>query len=93
MQEAVTNSFEVQPYLGWYFASNDVTRTMRLTENGQGRDPFEYGLERVGNQDVWAVVIVNANATSGVWNALTAGQEWTRKLLHDQSVKQDITNP
>jgi len=36
----------------------------------------------VDNQDVWGVMIVNANATSGVWAAITSGAEWTREPIH-----------
>ena len=80
IQSAALNSYSTDPHLGWYVANNDVVRTMRLTSDGQGRDPLSYAMERVQNQDVWAVVVVNANATSGVWNALTSGTQWTRGL-------------
>lgn len=80
IQSAALNSYSTDPHLGWYVANNDVVRTMRLTSDGQGRDPLSYAMERVQNQDVWAVVVVNANATSGVWNALTSGTQWTREL-------------
>jgi len=36
-------------------------------------------MAKVDNQDVWGVMIINANATSGVWNAITSGAQWTRE--------------
>jgi hypothetical protein len=67
------------PTLGYYVADDSVTQKFQLVQGGQGIDAFEYAVEKVNNQDVWAVMIVNANATSGVWNAITSGAEWTRK--------------
>jgi hypothetical protein len=66
------------PTLGYYLADNATLQQFRLTGNGQGIDAFQYAVDKVTNQDVWAVMIVNANATSGVWNAITSGAEWTR---------------
>lgn len=67
------------PTLGYYVADDASAQRFRLESGGQGLDAFEYGVEKVTNQDVWAVMIVNANATSGVWNAITSGAQWTRK--------------
>lgn len=69
------------PNLGYYVADEAATQKFRLTSDGQGIDAFEDSVAKVENQDVWAVMIVNANATSGVWNAITSGAEWTRE--HD----------
>lgn len=67
------------PNLGYYLADDSTLQQFRLTSDGQGIDAFEYGLEKVNNQDVWGVMIVNSNATSGVWAAITSGQNWTRR--------------
>lgn len=67
----------VFPRLGW--ENTAVTQNFRLSTYGQGLDAFEYGYQRVENQDVWGVAIVNANATSGVWQAITSGSQWNRK--------------
>lgn len=67
------------PNLGYYIADDAALQQFRLTTDGQGIDAFDYAMAKVDNQDVWGVVIVNANATSGVWAAITAGQEWTRE--------------
>jgi hypothetical protein len=72
------------PSLGYYLADDASLQRFRVESTGQGLDPFEYGVEKVTNQDVWAVMIINANATSGVWNAITSGAQWTRKSSHDQ---------
>lgn len=68
------------PTLGYYVADDSAAQQFRLTEGGQGIDAFEYAMAKVDNQDVWGVMIVNANATSGVWNAITSGAKWTRKF-------------
>ena len=78
MQSAVQQQISagVFPRLGWQIGD---TQNFRLSASGQGLDPFEYGYQRVENQDVWAVAIVNANATNGVWQALTSGAQWDRE--------------
>lgn len=67
------------PTLGYYLADSATLQNFRLETGGQGVDAFEYGMRKVDNQDVWGVMIVNANATSGVWAAITSGAEWTRE--------------
>lgn len=67
------------PNLGYYVADAATTQQFRLTPSGQGIDAFEYSTAKVQNQDIWGAMIVNANATSGVWDAITAGTPWTRK--------------
>jgi hypothetical protein len=68
------------PTLGYYLADSATLQNFRLETGGQGVDAFEYGMRKVDNQDVWGVMIVNANATSGVWAAITSGAQWTRKF-------------
>jgi hypothetical protein len=67
------------PTLGYYLADSATLQNFRLETGGQGVDAFEYGMRKVDNQDVWGVMIVNANATSGVWAAITSGAQWTRE--------------
>jgi len=69
------------PTLGYYVADDSSAQQFRLTQGGQGIDAFEYAMAKVDNQDVWGVMIINANATSGVWNAITSGAQWTRESL------------
>ncbi|WWD20771.1 hypothetical protein CI109_105248 [Kwoniella shandongensis] len=76
LRQAVSKAMQTQPHLGWYEADQATLQMMRVTPGGQGLDPFEYATQRVLNQDVWGVVIVNANATSGVWAGLTEGTMW-----------------
>lgn len=78
VQQQITNG--VFPRLGWQIADSAATQDFRLTSSGQGLDAYDYGYQRVENEDVWAVAIVNANATSGVWDALTSGTQWDRAL-------------
>jgi hypothetical protein len=67
------------PTLGYYVADDSSAQRFQITQGGQGIDAFEYAMAKVDNQDVWGVMIINANATSGVWNAITSGAQWTRK--------------
>jgi len=76
IQEAETTA----PHLGWFEADPSTLQNFRLTPDSQGMDVYEYGLNAVNNQDVWAVMIINANATSGVWSALTSGSMWEREF-------------
>ena len=78
MRTSIISALQKDPHLGWYEADSETLQTLRLTPEGQGMDAFEYGMQKVLNQDVWAVIIVNANATSGVWAALTEGAMWER---------------
>jgi hypothetical protein len=77
------------PTLGYYVADDSTASQFRLVEGGQGIDAFEYAIQKVDNQDVWAVMIVNANATSGVWNAITSGAQWTRESYHHPSLVEE----
>ena len=81
VQTAINSALGNDPHLGWYEADSETLQTFRLTPEGQGVDAFEYGMQKVLNEDVWAVIIVNANATSGVWAALTEGVMWERTSL------------
>ncbi|OCF45653.1 hypothetical protein I317_00556 [Kwoniella heveanensis CBS 569] len=76
IREAVQNSLTSEPHLGWYEADSATVRQFQLIPGGQGLDPLQYAQEKVLNQDVWAVLVVNANATSGVWAGLTEGTTW-----------------
>jgi len=67
------------PTLGYYIADDSSAQRFQITQGGQGIDAFEYAMAKVDNQDVWGVMIINANATSGVWNAITSGAQWTRE--------------
>jgi hypothetical protein len=79
VNNAVLAANQVEPHLGWFETDDATLQTFRLSEGGQGMVASEYAIQRIENQDVWGVLIVNANATSGVWAALTAGQAWERE--------------
>lgn len=76
VNEAVSQALTVEPHLGWFNTSTDTLQTLRTTEYGRGIEPYTYAMERVLNEDIWAALIVNSNATSGVWAALTSGASW-----------------
>ncbi|ORY31254.1 hypothetical protein BCR39DRAFT_527136 [Naematelia encephala] len=76
VRQAASTALGSEPHLGWYEADTATLQNFRLTETGQGLDAYEYGMKIVTDQDVWAVIIVNANATSGAWSAITSGTEW-----------------
>ncbi|WWC65253.1 uncharacterized protein I303_107870 [Kwoniella dejecticola CBS 10117] len=76
MNLAISNSQATEPHLGWYGADASTVQQFRLTPGGQGLDPYAYAEEKVLNQDVWGVLIINSNATSGVWDGLTQGTMW-----------------
>lgn len=84
------------PTLGYYIADDSSAQRFQITQGGQGIDAFEYAMAKVDNQDVWGVMIINANATSGVWNAITSGAQWTRESplswCHDIYRKQRLTD-
>ena len=75
---AILSAETTKPNLGWFEVDASTLQDFRLTPTGEGMDPFEYAVDAVNNEDVWAVVIINANATSGVWAALTSGTAWER---------------
>lgn len=79
MYTAIQDSLQSKPHLGWYASDPTTIQSFRITPEGRGRDAFEYAQQRVSDQDVWGVVIVNANATSGAWNAITGGSTWERE--------------
>ena len=79
IRTAILQSETTYPHLGWYEADSATLQEFRLTATGQGTDPYQYGVKSVSNQDVWGVMIINANATSGVWSALTSGSMWDRE--------------
>ncbi|WWC92394.1 uncharacterized protein L201_007351 [Kwoniella dendrophila CBS 6074] len=77
MINAIQNDVKAAaPHLGWYFADNSTLQQFRLSGNGQGLDPYAYAEQKVLNQDVWGVLIINSNATRGVWSGLTQGVIW-----------------
>ncbi|WWC72649.1 uncharacterized protein I206_106613 [Kwoniella pini CBS 10737] len=76
MNEAILESLNSEPHLGWYQADQSTLQQFRISSNGQGIDPFSYAEQKVLNQDVWGVLIINSNATSGVWNGLNQGTTW-----------------
>lgn len=78
INNAILDAYKTEPHLGWFQSSDETLATMRIQDGGRGLDPYEYAVERVNNQDVWAVMIVNANATSGAWNSILNGAEWNR---------------
>ncbi|KAK1923232.1 hypothetical protein DB88DRAFT_547225 [Papiliotrema laurentii] len=78
VETAIQNAVQREPHLGWYLADDATVQQFRLTPDGRGLDPFQYAVGKVNTQDVWGVLIVNANATNGVWDALTGGAEWSR---------------
>ncbi len=75
---AVQNAFNTEPHLGWFFADSSVTRQFNLTASGQGVNVYDYAVQEILQQDFWAVLILNANATSGIWNAVNSGTTWDR---------------
>ncbi|KAL7423026.1 hypothetical protein Q5752_002325 [Cryptotrichosporon argae] len=77
VRAAIAGAEQTQPHLGWYEAAAATVQTFRLADGGQGVVAIDYAQAKVLNQDVWGVLIVNANATSGVWDALTSGAEWS----------------
>ncbi|WVR08674.1 hypothetical protein IAU60_005732 [Kwoniella sp. DSM 27419] len=77
VRQTVLQSEDTEPHLGWYEADSATLQQFRVESGGQGLDPLEYAQQKVLNQDVWAVLIVNANATSGVWAGLTEGTMWS----------------
>ncbi|WWC98466.1 hypothetical protein V866_005357 [Kwoniella sp. B9012] len=76
IKTAIQDSLSTEPHLGWYESDQSTLQQFRLSSTGQGIDPYAYAEERVLNQDVWGVLIVNSNATSGVWRGLTEGVMW-----------------
>jgi len=76
---AVQNSLQSKPHLGWFASDPTTLQSFQITQDGRGRDAFEYATTRVNDQDVWGVVIINANATSGAWNGITSGASWERE--------------
>lgn len=56
---------EQNPYyhLGWQIAPSSELQTLRVTQGGQGLNASDYARGLVLNQDVWAVVLINPNAT------------------------------
>lgn len=50
-------------HLGWQIAPSSELQTLRVSQGGQGLNASEYARELVLNQDVWAVVLINPNAT------------------------------
>ena len=76
--------------LGYQFPSEETLSQFSLPlkdADGQirytpGVNASEWAMERVNNQDVWAVVIVNGNATMDALNAVSnGGQQYDRKHL------------
>jgi hypothetical protein len=78
---AIQSSIQSRPHLGWFATDDTTLQSFQIAQEGRGRDAFEYAMQRVNNQDVWAVLIVNANATSGAWNAITSGSSWERESI------------
>ena len=74
IRSAILSAETIEPHLGWYEADAS-------TPTGQGMDVYDYSVDKVNDQDVWAVMIINANATSGVWSALTSGATWDRECV------------
>jgi len=79
MYTAIVDSVQSRPHLGWFATDDTTMQSFQITQQGRGRSAFDYATKRVTDQDVWGVVIVNANATSGVWNAITTGSQWDRE--------------
>lgn len=50
-------------HLGWQIAPSSELQTLRVTQGGQGLNASEYARDLVLNQDVWAVILINPNAT------------------------------
>ncbi|KAK4689247.1 hypothetical protein P7C73_g851, partial [Tremellales sp. Uapishka_1] len=78
MAAAIDNNIASSPdiHLGWILAPASQVQSFRITQTSQGINATDYAIDAVRNQDYWAVVVIAANATSGVWSALTAGTEW-----------------
>ncbi|WRT70772.1 uncharacterized protein IL334_007771 [Kwoniella shivajii] len=76
IRTAIQQNMAIEPHLGWYEADPSTLSNFRIVQGGQGLDPYSYAEQKVLNQDVWGVLIVNSNATSGVWRGLTEGVMW-----------------
>lgn len=50
-------------HLGWQIAPSSELQTLRVEQGGQGLNASEYAVHLVTEQDVWAVVLINPNAT------------------------------
>jgi hypothetical protein len=50
-------------HLGWQIAPLSELETLRVAQGGQGLNASEYARDIVKNQDVWAVILINPNAT------------------------------
>lgn len=80
VKQAIASAVQTEPTLGWYEADSATVQQFALTPGGQGLNAFEYASQKVLNQDIWGALIINANATSGVWAGLTEGAIWDRKF-------------
>lgn len=50
-------------HLGWQIAPSSELQTLRVEQGGQGLNASDYARDLVTNQDVWAVILINPNAT------------------------------
>ncbi|KAK9896046.1 hypothetical protein P389DRAFT_73741 [Cystobasidium minutum MCA 4210] len=50
-------------HLGWQIAPSSELQTLRVEQGGQGLNASDYARNLVTNQDVWAVILINPNAT------------------------------
>lgn len=50
-------------HLGWQIANEEELSTLKITEGGQGMNASEYAMNLVLQQDVFAVILINPNAT------------------------------
>lgn len=50
-------------HLGYQFESVENLQTLRVQQGGQGTNASDYAMQLVLNQDVWAAILINPNAT------------------------------
>lgn len=88
--------------LGYQFPSQETLASFSLPlkdADGQvryttGLNASDWAMERVNQQDVWAVVIVNGNATMSALNAVSGGgEEYDRELFLYFSTEPALISP
>lgn len=74
MEAAQTNVQAMPQYhLGWQFSDQSELQMLRVEQGGQGMNASDYAAQLVTNQDVYAVILVNPNATVLATEAATSG--------------------
>jgi len=73
--EAAQQNRQSMPHyhLGWQIADSSELQNLRVQQGGQGINASDYASQLVLNQDVWAVILINPNATVLATEAATTG--------------------